>query len=40
MRAPDINLAEIEQLKKDNFMERLKFIDMYVAWVKKQPNKV
>lgn len=33
-------LALIERKKKKNFEERLKFIDDYVEWLKKTPNKV
>ena len=34
---------DIEELKRDrkrNFEERLKFIDLYVEWLKKTPNRV
>ena len=34
---------DLEELRKDkqrNFEERLKFIDLYVEWLKKTPNKV
>jgi len=33
-----INLKELEAEKKRNFDERLKFIDLYVEWLKKTPN--
>lgn len=36
-------MIDLEELKKDreqNFKERLEFIDMYVEWLKKTPNKV
>ena len=36
---PDIDLEELEKFKEKNFRERLEFIDKYVEWVKKQPNK-
>lgn len=36
---PEIDLEEIERFKEQNFRERLEFIDKYVEWVKKQPNK-
>lgn len=40
MKIPDkINLRELEEFKKKNFEERLKFIDQYVEWVKKTSNK-
>jgi hypothetical protein len=39
MRLPHIDLKELEDLKKKNFEERLKFIDQYAEWVKKQQNK-
>jgi len=32
-------LDEMDKDKKRNFEERLKFIDMYVEWLKKTPNK-
>ncbi len=34
------DLIELEEEKKRNSKERLKFIDMYVEWLKKTPNKV
>ena len=39
MKTPDISLKELEKFKKDNFQERLEFIDKYVEWLKKKPNK-
>ena len=36
-------IFDLEELKRDkrrNFEERLKFIDLYVEWLKKTPNKV
>lgn len=35
MRVPNIDLKELEKLKKENFMERLRFIDKYTDWLKK-----
>ena len=35
-----IDLEELKRDKERNFQERLKFIDMYVEWLKKTPNKV
>jgi hypothetical protein len=35
-----INLKELEDDKKRNFEDRLKFIDLYVEWLKKTPNEV
>ena len=35
-----IDLKELEAQKKRNFEERLKFIDLYVEWLKKTPNEV
>jgi hypothetical protein len=32
---PKIDLKEIEKMKKENFRERLEFIDRYAEWVKK-----
>ena len=39
MKFPKIDLKEIEKIKEENFRDRLKFIDMYVEWLKKTPNK-
>ncbi|UCH88942.1 MAG: hypothetical protein JSV49_12020 [Thermoplasmata archaeon] len=35
-----LDLKELEDDKKRNFEERLKFIDLYVEWLKKTPNSV
>ena len=35
-----LNLKELEDDKKRNFEERLRFIDLYVEWLKKTPNEV
>lgn len=35
-----IDLEELEKDKQKNFQDRLKFIDEYVEWLKKTPNKV
>ncbi len=35
-----IDLQELKKDKEQNFKERLEFIDMYVEWLKKTPNKV
>ena len=37
-KLPDIDIEELERLKKQNFEDRLKFIDMYAEWVKKNKN--
>ncbi len=37
---PDVDLEQLKKDKEDNFRQRLKWIDFYVAWVKKTPNKV
>jgi hypothetical protein len=34
----EIDLKRLEEQKKKNFEERLKFIDLYVEWLKKTPN--
>jgi hypothetical protein len=31
---------ELEKWKHDNFVQRLKFIDEYVDWLKRTPNKI
>ena len=35
-----IDLDNLKKQKEENFRERLKFIDMYVEWLKRTPNKV
>ncbi|HIK03087.1 TPA: hypothetical protein H1012_04575 [archaeon] len=35
-----VDLKELEEFKKKNFEERLKFIDFLVDYIKKNPNKV
>ncbi len=39
MKLPDVDLKELEKQKKENFQRRLEFIDQYVEWLKKTPNK-
>jgi len=39
MRTPNIDLKELEKQKKENFKQRLEFIDNYVKWLKKKSNK-
>lgn len=39
MKTPKIDLKELKKFKEENFRERLKFIEMYAEWVKKNPNK-
>ena len=34
-----VDLKALSKEKKRNFAERLAFIDSYVAWLKKTPNK-
>ncbi len=36
----NLDLKELEEDKKRNFEERLRFIDLYVQWLKKTPNDV
>lgn len=38
MILPKIDLKELENLRKDNFKERLEFIDKYTEWLKKTKN--
>lgn len=35
-----LDLKDLEADKRRNFEERLAFIDLYVEWLKKTPNKV
>lgn len=39
MKAPKIDLKELEKIKEENFKERLKFIDKYSEWVKKNQDR-
>jgi len=39
MKAPKVDLKELEKIKEENFRDRLKFIDMYSRWIKKNPDK-
>jgi len=39
MKIPNVDLEELEKQKKRNFQQRLEFIDQYVEWLKKTPNK-
>ncbi|MBS3095573.1 hypothetical protein J4231_02755 [Candidatus Woesearchaeota archaeon] len=39
MKLPKVDIEELKKFKKENFKERLKFIDFYVEWLKKTPNK-
>ncbi|MEK6982675.1 MAG: hypothetical protein AABX38_07105 [Candidatus Micrarchaeota archaeon] len=36
----NIDLNELRNDQKKNFEERLRFIDAYVAWLKRTPNQV
>jgi hypothetical protein len=38
MRLPEINLKELEKIKRENFRERLEFQDKYVRWMKMKNN--
>ena len=38
MRLPEINLQELEKIKRENFRERLEFQDRYVRWMKMTNN--
>lgn len=40
MKVPKVSVEEMEAFRKENFKQRLKFIDEYAEWVKKTPNKV
>jgi hypothetical protein len=39
MKTPHIDLKELQQLKEENFQERLRFLEKYAEWVKKTSNK-
>ncbi len=36
----EVNLEELDELKKKNFEERLKFIELYVKWLKEHKVKI
>jgi hypothetical protein len=38
MKAPEIDMEELEEFKRENFRERLEFIDMYTDWLKRTGN--
>jgi len=40
MKLPKIDLEELKKQKEENFKQRLEFIDKYVEWIKKTPNRV
>jgi hypothetical protein len=37
---PDVDLDELKKDKEENFRQRLAYLDAYVAWLKRTPNKV
>lgn len=39
MKTPNINIKELEKVKKKNFQERLEYINKYTEWLKKNSNK-
>ena len=39
MNLPKIDIAELRRIQEENLKERLAFIEQYVAWLKKTPNK-
>ena len=39
MKLPNINLEELNKIKEENKKDRMKFIDVYVEWLKKTSNK-
>lgn len=40
MNHPKIDLKELEELKRKNFEERLKFIELYAKWLKENRIKI
>ncbi len=40
MEEIEVNLKELEDMKKKNFEERLKFIELYVKWLKEHKVKI
>jgi hypothetical protein len=39
MKAPEIDLKELERFKEENFRQRLEFIEMYAEWLKRNSEK-
>lgn len=39
MKLPKIDLKQLEEMKRQNFKDRLEFIDKYAEWVLKMPNR-
>lgn len=39
-KVPKTDLKKLAKDKEKNFKERLTFIDAYVEWLKKTPNKI
>ena len=39
MNLPEIDLNELKRIKEENRKERLEFIEEYVKWLKRTPNK-
>ncbi|MBI4021077.1 MAG: hypothetical protein HY369_02450 [Candidatus Aenigmarchaeota archaeon] len=38
MKTPKIDLKQLKRQKRENFHDRLEFVDFYADWVKKQEN--
>ncbi len=38
MNIPKIDLKEMEEIKRKNFEDKLKFIEVYAEWLKKTQN--
>lgn len=39
MKIPKIDMEELKKFKEENFKDRLKFIEKYSKWMKKNSNK-
>jgi len=37
-KLPKVDLKELKRLKEENFRERLRFIDMYADWVRRNKS--
>ena len=40
LRLTEKDLKELEEEKQRNRQQRMDFVDMYVEWLKKTPNKI
>ncbi len=39
MNLPKIDISELRRIQEENLKDRLAFIEQYVSWLKRTPNK-